>query len=281
MGVERMRHGVWAAAALVVGAPLAGGIPVALAADLPVKAPVYQPILAYNWTGFYAGLNGGYGWANGSNIELLTNDVTLFNFGDSTSPSRGTIGDAKARGWFGGGQIGYNYQFASNWLAGIETDIQYSDINQTLTGRFSNPSGAFPIDGTANLDLKWFGTLRGRLGFVQNNWLLYVTGGLAYGEVDYSLAASEQAGAGLFRTSMSSSSTKTGYVLGGGFEYAFSPNLSTKLEYQYIDLGKINADAPVTLIATGAPTGEIARSADIAVQVHTVRVGLNYRFGSR
>ena len=89
----------------------------------------------YNWTGFYLGIDGGYGQTPSKSTELLTNDVTPVNLGDATTPSRGTIGNFKGRGGFGGGQTGYNMQFAPNWVAGLEADIQGGSINGSASGR--------------------------------------------------------------------------------------------------------------------------------------------------
>lgn len=118
----------------------------ALAADIGRgPSPYYAPTpAAYNWRGFYAGLNAGYEWG------------TITNSG------------AEPSGLFGGGQLGYNWQSGAIVL-GAETDIQGSGADDTFAPwKFSNP---------------WFGTLRGRAGFALNNILIYATGGLAYGGV--------------------------------------------------------------------------------------------------
>lgn len=254
----------------------------ALASDFPVKAPVktLAVVSPHDWGGFYIGANAGYGWHAGRPVELSTDSTTIVDFGDSTAPSRGTIGDIAGRGGFAGGQIGYTWLFAPNWVAGIESDLQYAWIGDGVAGSFTNPNGTFPIGGSANLRIKWFGTLRGRVGFVTGNWLLYATGGLAYGQVAYNLHAFEVGGGSLFESHLSTDRTRVGFALGGGVEYAVAPNVTLKIEYQYIDLGSASATAPVTLLAGGAPSGETAGLGAIDADIHTVRVGLNYRFGS-
>jgi outer membrane immunogenic protein len=113
----------------------------AQAADLPTKAPSYiAPAPVWSWTGFYAGLNGGYGWATGG-----------------------------LDGVVGGGQIGYNWQ-SSAWVFGIEGDIQATGQKDSTT------IGAFTVEEK----LPWFGTLRGRLGYASGPWLLYGTAGVGW-----------------------------------------------------------------------------------------------------
>src|ERR1700690_3137521 len=87
-------------AALAIAAPVS-------AADMPTRAPVYKaaPVALFNWTGFYVGGHGGYGWGDADNL----------------APT----------GWFGGGQVGYHWQYAPNWVFGLEADISGSNISDT------------------------------------------------------------------------------------------------------------------------------------------------------
>lgn len=270
-----MRYGVAAVAACAaLGLALVQG---ASAADMPVKAPA--AIVAQNWTGLYIGGNIGYGWGRSSGTELFTDDNTPVNLGDCCTSgfSRGTIGNLEPKGFFGGLQIGYNRQVAPNWVFGVEGDIQFSDIKASAAGRFTNPLGGFPTDGTADQKLSWFGTLRGRIGFAGGpGWLLYVTGGFAFGQVKYSMLANEVPPGDLFISNMSIDKTRTGYVIGGGFERMINTRLSWKAEYQYIDLGSADASGVVLFKATGLPTGETA-SSSVENRFHTVRFGLNYK----
>ncbi len=244
----------------------------ALAADPVIDDP------AYDWTGFYIGINGGYGWSDSERTNLFTDDITPSNLGDSTDESRGTIGKLKAEGEFGGLQAGYNLQ-SDMFVFGIEGDIQYSGIGDERSGDFTNPNGAFnPIEGEASLDLDWFGTVRGRVGASFDRLLFYITGGVAFGDVDYELEAIETGGGALFETSLKSSKTEVGYVVGGGAEFAFAQNWTMKLEYQYLDFGNIDADSPVTNIVGGAQNGTEEASSDIDAAFHTVRLGVNFKF---
>ena len=241
--------------------------------------PVMTYAAPFSWSGFYLGLNAGGGWNAGRSVDLFTNDTTPVNFGNATRLSRGTIGEFADDGFgFFGGQIGYNHQIG-RFLIGVEADIQAANKDDHVNGRFTNPNGTFPINGDARHEFDYFGTVRGRIGFAHNRLLVYATGGWAFGKVDYKVHAFEVGAGSLFETRLKSSNVESGYVVGGGLEYSLNPNLSLKVEYQYINLGDLDATAPVTLIATGAPTGEIARLGSIDTEVHTIRLGFNYRFG--
>jgi outer membrane immunogenic protein len=255
----------------------------ALAADLPVKARAYTPAApVYDpWTGCYGGLNIGYGWERNQSIDLSTSSITPTNLGDSITASRGTIGNLNGEGWLGGGQIGCNAHSGA-MLWGVESDIEWANMNRNVSGIFTNPNGTFnPIAGSASLKTDWFGTLRGRVGAIVNpNLLIYATGGLAYGQVNYNLNAIEFGPGSLFQTSLTSNNTKTGWVLGAGFEYAVAPNFTWKLEYQYIDLGKVTANAPVLNFTTGfSQNGTETASSSIDAKIQTLRVGFNWKFG--
>jgi outer membrane immunogenic protein len=156
-------------------------------------------------------------------------------------------GASDMNGFVGGGQIGYNWQGASPLVLGIEADFQGTAQKRTDT------MGAFSVEQ----QLPWFGTVRGRIGYAFDRVMLYGTGGLAYG--NYKLSVSGPGG------TISDDATKAGWTLGGGVEWMFAPQWSTKLEYLYIDTG----DQNVTLFGTTF-TG---RARD-----NIVRVGLNYHF---
>jgi outer membrane immunogenic protein len=200
----------------------------ASAADMPQRmatkaVPYVQAV--YNWTGFYAGVNLGYGWGRASD------DLGL------VSTMNGVIG---------GGQIGYNWQM-NQLVVGLETDIQASGQKQTTT------VGAF----TLNERIRYFGTVRARLGYAFDRTLLYVTGGYAYTNIGMDLT-----GPG---GTASSNTTKGGATIGGGVEWAFAGPWSAKAEYLYVDTGTQS----VTLLGV---------TDNVRVRNHIGRVGINYRF---
>jgi outer membrane immunogenic protein len=191
----------------------------ALAADMATRGPVYKaPAVAplFNWTGFYIGAHAGYGWGDAS--------------GFSTN------------GWFGGGQLGVNYQFAPNWVWGVEADISGADV-----------SGGNAAVQRFKTDI--FGTARLRLGYTVDRAMFYGTGGLAWADSNASLAG------------VSDSSANVGWALGAGIEYAFAPNWTAKIEYMHMAFG--NDDYSITVPATR-----------INNKIDTVKVGINYLFNT-
>ena len=223
----------------------------ALAADLPSrKAPppvaYVAPPPVFTWTGFYVGLNAGaaidntrYGWS-------------------PFSPDYRPGGVA----FTGGAQAGYNWQ-TGPLVLGVETDIAYR-------GASGNSNNGF---GALSMGAGYFGTARARLGYAIDRLLIYGTGGLAYGSVNFPGAASGfgLGGAPHFLTRLDNPGTRLGWTAGAGVEYALTRNWSVKAEYLYVDLGRNSAN--YLDLVTGAPVALQARNSD-----HILRAGLNYRF---
>lgn len=244
----------------------------AIAADLPVKAPIYTAAPVYNWTGCYAGGNVGYSWGRSRGDINVPNLSSFF----PPLPTSNSI-SADPQGVIGGVQIGCNRQVDNRWVFGVEADIQGSAQKASRTIRTFSTSGE-GFSGNVESKLRWFGTLRGVAGFlVTPTIMLYGTGGLAYGDADISatIAATGFRGQG-FRitaiTSFGSSATMVGYAVGAGIAGVLpnSTNLTWKLEYLYVDLGSLSATGIDPIIG---PYHWSARITD-----NIVRVGLNYRF---
>lgn len=253
-----------------------GGLGAASAADMAVKAPMYKappPVAVYSWNGWYVGVNGGYAWDNSTgNLNAFSTTPPGDNFGPAVAAG-GTPSflGAKHEGGFGGAQVGYNWQM-TNWLLGAEADIQGADIGRTSTIVFPGGGGIVPSVSTGRDHLDWFGTVRGRVGFVASTVLFYGTGGFAYGGVRSSVTNVFTPGtAGTFAGS--SSDTRFGWVAGAGVEWGFAPNWSVKGEYLHIDLGSSNTTMfdPVNFPGAFA-TYRFHHELD------TVRVGVNYHF---
>ena len=190
----------------------------AFAGDLPVRrsTPYYAPEPArqlFNWSGFYVGGNAGYGW--------------------------GTALGADPSGYLLGLQAGYNFQVASNILAGIETDIAITSIEGSSAGN--------------TISLDYLGTVRGRLGATIDRFYLYGTAGLAYGRVE------------LDNTGLASRQTHVGWTAGLGVEAMIAPNVTARLEYLYADLGK------ETYTTVGGPVRT-------GIDASILRMGMNYKF---
>ncbi len=233
---------------------------------------------ASSWSGFYFGIDGGYAW---SNAAELSSTVDVKHCGHTvpdcqTGTGTGTAGFNSDSG-FGGGQIGYNWQ-RGNIVFGLEADIQGAgEINNAA---LTSPQGFGSVSASSSLD--WFGTVRGRLGVtVLNGGLLYATGGFAYGSIEDKLSGAFASG---LSDSHSSNETATGYVVGGGLEYALSRSISVKVEYQYMDLGSTTLTGGtdglfVDPFSHGSGKWACISTANKLEADHTyntVRVGLNY-----
>lgn len=231
----------------------------AYAADLgmprPYNPPLISPPPAYSWTGFYVGANGGFG-GNQFKYPFFVGAIPGLGLGATTGTST-----LDSSGLFGGGQIGYNWQFAPTWVVGIEADFDGADIE----GRAATSANTF--SGSVGSRLNWFGTVRGRVGFlVTPATLLYATGGWAYG---HTTSSANAAAFGLSALA-STGDNQNGWTAGGGIEYAVYPGLSVKTEYLYLDLG--------TNTITNGALGGIPFSLSEKTTVHTVKLGINYKF---
>ena len=247
----------------------------AVAADMPVKMPVKAPVVVIDpWVGPYVGVNIGYSWGSwDSDSNQAVFDFASFN----ASP--------KVNGILGGIQAGYNMRLAPQWILGIEGDIQITD--EKAHQDWTDPG--LPVEGSKDFILRrggtetlshdwkfpWFGTLRLRAGYnPAENWLLYVTGGLAVGESKYSFNFSQPGAAAVpapTTYALSQSSTNVGYAVGAGGEVKLDRHWSVKAEYLYIDLGTRTIN---TTDIDGAPF-----SVSYRVRDHIGRIGLNYAFG--
>jgi len=220
----------------------------ASAADL---APIYKappPVAAPAdlWSGFYVGVQGGYGFGRAEQSDPYFNT-----------------------GWFNanGGLVGVTW--GTNWqtgntVIGVEGDVAWANLKGSTTGPFGSCGGA-PPDCTA--ELQWFGTSRLRLGYAFGNWLAYVTGGGAWGTVkgqEGDFSSNGAIGNG--------SKTRYGWTAGAGVEARINANWSAKVEYLYVDLGK--GRVFTDYLGGGYFVGE-----DVAFKAQVVRVGLNYKFG--
>jgi outer membrane immunogenic protein len=232
--------GRWGSSIAALSVMISSG---AFAADLYRKAPPPPPPLplVYNWTGFYIGGNLGGAWANGT----LTDTLTGARFTGNHS------------GFIGGGQVGYNWQVAPQFVLGVEgmfdgTDIKSSNMVTILNGNV--------LRGSAKTD--WISTVAARFGYAANNWLFYGKGG--GGWVQNSATVSDVT-TGL---SVSNSNTNSGWLAGAGIEYGLTPNWTMKLEYDHLGLSNWTRASPLFV----GDTITLSRRIDM------VTVGLNYKF---
>lgn len=181
----------------------------------------------YDWTGFYVGLNGGGAFNNSSVSNVMTNNPRGPNGGYFYEDQI----EANQTKFTVGGLAGYNWQ-SNSFLLGVETDLNYLGFdasNDVVTSSTSEKSLSTQTD--------WYGTLRGRVGFVVDKFLIYGTGGLAYGRVKSQGRVDE-----FYYWKGSESNINMGWTLGAGLEYAVNPDWTVGAEYQYVDLGKNDFD---------------------------------------
>jgi outer membrane immunogenic protein len=232
----------------------------AIAADMPTKAAapsVAAPI--YDWTGSYAGVNAGGVW--GSSSDNWIADPIIFN---PSIPATGTH-TFEPDGFIGGGQLGYNYQM-NNLVLGGEADMNYTGLSAS---RFAPIPPPFANTVGGSVTSNWLATFRGRLGIANNGLLLYLTGGLAVANVKYLDGT-------VFNRPIpatnSSSSTQTGWIIGGGAEYAVSQSWSLKGEYLHVDLGE-ETNTGINSVVGNIP--QISFTHHLTENI--ARLGLNYR----
>ena len=293
--MKRLMAGFVASALVAIGA--------AGAADL---SPTYKasPIAApgYNWTGFYVGVNFGYGWRDPS-IDFSGNAAAETTYFASGVLPRSIAVDPK--GFLGGLQGGYNQQFGG-WVLGLEADLDLASIRDSglaATGTSLRPNPgclvgpgltcatqSYFYTASAEQKLDAFGTLRGRAGAVLGERiLLFATGGLAFGEAKLAATVTNSSGTQVLNVNNVpgpptplpactdicatglASQWLLGWTVGGGFEYAIGDRWSLKGEYLYYDLGRMTA----TFADPHFPQYAFNASADYAG--HIARVGGNFK----
>lgn len=253
------------------------------AADLsqPVyKAPPPAPAPVYNWTGFYIGGNAGWIGSADNTLSNTGTDTGLGGLGTGLAIGEipVSLSDFNTSGFIGGAQAGYNWQLSPMWVWGVEADIDWADAKKDFSTGPITVLGHVPTTTDFSRDLDWLGTVRGRIGITPTGpFLLYATGGFAYGQTKVgnaficptcAPAASTEVG-----TANTASNVSTGWTAGGGLEWAFAPNWSVKAEYLYVDLGSHSSTITYTY---GANTSSLTST----VQDHEniVRAGINYKF---
>lgn len=219
----------------------------AIAADVPVKGPVYKAAPYYNWNGWYGGINGGYGW----DPNYLITQPGQASFFLPLEP----------QGGFFGFQIGYNRHYTARWLYGFEADFQFARIRDRLDYDFTTPD----VNGTAILNIQHFATIRGRFGHVMDRTLIFVTGGVAFGNFRVALSADHDGGTD---GTINAREWEVGYVIGTGIEHVFANNWIFKAEYQFINFSLDITDNTVGTTISGNP------------DLHIFKIGLNRKFSS-
>ena len=281
-----MRRFVPAAVAVLM---TAGAGSLAHAADLPARTapvPYVAAVPIFTWTGFYVGTLTGYDFSNRQTIRNSGNTAATAATIPGVRPA--TIrGSYDGTTTFGGGG-GYDYQFTpgNGIVVGVAADDMLTDV-----GKRRNTFLAGGAESNFRETLDTFGTVRGRLGYAFDRFLVYGTGGFAFGDVTY--RTSFFTGAGALAYTGRYSGMETGYVYGGGLEYAiptdsflnyfsvgkYVPFLSSaavtlKVEYLHYDLGSRN----VVINNQGLPGAAGSYTSRFTTQGNMVRGGFTYRF---
>jgi outer membrane immunogenic protein len=228
-----------------------------IAASALMSVPALSaPPAAYNWTGCYIGASAGGMWGNAAIDHSFAATPTNIH----TDPS----------GFIGGGQIGCDYRNPSNWLFGLQGEFNWTGAqhSQTIFPPFPYVSETFDVR------VDWYASATARLGYVSGPWLIYGKGGAAW--VKDQLRNFAQLASSSF--DFSANTTRSGWTISGGLEYAFAPNWSATFEYGYYDFG----NKPITLSGPnlGPGPGPTSDSYTLHQNFSVVKVGLNYRFAT-
>ena len=222
----------------------------------PAKAADSLPMSANNsWTGGYLGLHAGYGFGN--------SDWTFNNVGGGIwNNVPGDTVDYNADGILAGGQAGYMWQ-QNNLVLGADVSISAGSINDKITSPF------FPASDNLETDIKTIALVQARVGWAQDNWLVYFQGGYAGADTEIKLTTIVPG-----FVNESNSRWQNGWTAGAGFLMNIPniENISVGAEYSYIDLGS----STHTLSANGAPSDSIS----VENKIHSLKLTLNYHFGN-
>ena len=231
----------------------------ATAADLPYKAPVAQPSAAYDWTGFYFGVNEGYAWGH-SNWTASSGGSVLDN--GSLNLAQGYDANNQGGSWFNGLQIGYNRMLQNRVVIGAEADISASSFPNYSGNRIGNTINVPQGTETYSDNVFASGTVRGRIGYAPGNWLFYATAGFAWTNEQFMLTSANGTD--------STFQQRVGWVVGAGVEGPLIPHWTVKAEYFYTGYGNRNIDFP--------SAGQQFTS---NLSEQEFRLGVNYHFNEK
>ncbi len=267
---------------LMTGAALAALTGAASAADLPLRTapPVFTPpVPIFTWTGAYFGINAGYAFSNDTRFRNISSGDAV-NQNALVTNVRPASFRTSDDGFTAGGQVGYNYQFGpgNGIVVGVEADTSYTDLDKTGSNLATVGNAVYTNRFHGGLD--YLGTVRGRVGYAFQQFMVYGTGGFAFGEVNRRATFFD--GTGAVAYSGRQSNMQTGYAYGGGVEYALptgsflnffkSSAVTLKAEYIHYDLGSDNLAINGQNGNPGSFNSRVETSGELA------RIGLNYKF---
>jgi outer membrane immunogenic protein len=212
--------------------------------------PAVAPIPMFSWTGCYIGAQLGGGWGHKDWADVSADGFFLGEHG---------VIHHDVSGFLGGGQIGCNYQFASNWVVGIEGEGLGAGIDGSVTDPFR---AGEPL----RVKTEWIAAVTGRLGWTWDRWMLYGKGGGAW--------AGDKFHVDLFGVPFDASATRSGWTVGAGLEWAFARNWTVFAEYDFYDFG--NRDTVFQCREDSCLPHRLVR---IGQEIHAVKVGVNLLWG--
>ena len=253
------------------------------AADLPSrKAAPVAPVAASTWTGFYAGVEAGSVFGIPAATVLATGDaqqrtgvLPVWTAQPYALPGQAVLGDT---GFFGGARVGYNYQINKLFLVGLEADMatlfgsqgSQTFVAPTLPGQASFSAIGRTVDS--------FGSGVARFGVLPwNDLLIYVAGGMGFGHANLNVGTTSGAAWNAVYSPANQGTWRTGWVAGGGAEWAFATNWSVSLDYRHFDLGTANVQQGA-IVGVGGPVVPQTILAQQHFNGNLVKLGLNFRF---
>jgi outer membrane immunogenic protein len=278
-----MKRILLATTALALSSPV-------FAADLaPARMPLKAPPVAarpFSWTGCYVGGHLGGDWGHANFVD--PNSFFAPGLGEF-APTGSGAGFDQGAGFVGGGQIGCDYQFATNWVAGIAGDFSWTNLDGSASNPYaflaSDPlfGGKAGVPASLRDQTDWLASVTGRVGYTWDHWMLYGKGGVAWehsrdsvGPLTFfgNLAAFCAAFATGTSCNASGTDTDTGWTVGVGLAWAFADNWSAGIEYDHYGFGSHS----VSLTASGPLTGTGSAPITVNQNIEVVKATLDYRF---
>jgi outer membrane immunogenic protein len=252
----------------------------AMAADIAVKAPPPAAVPVYSWTGYYVGGNVGGVWSDDKASLVFPDALGFF------VPVTNTGGAA----FIGGVQQGFNWQFDPRWVWGLEADWSFTNAGRSVSQRLLSVAGqpVFASSGTLGTRLDWVGSARNRLGFlIIPSVMLYGTGGVAFGKIDYTGAAAINNPLGfVYSANTAFNKTAVGWTAGAGVEWMITQHWLLRGEYLFYDLSSAqNVSSTNPLVFHGLcivgfcpPPSTTTAFAWGQMRLNEVRAALSYKF---
>jgi outer membrane immunogenic protein len=242
----------------------------AAAADLPARMPTKAPIavMPFSWTGCYVGVHAGAGWAHSKFTDVAPTSFAAI------APNGEEIAVNSGAGFVGGGQVGCDYQFASNWVIGAAGDFSWANMEgETNDPFFAGKTVGVPLSLHSRTD--FLASATGRVGYAWDRYLIYAKGGAAWSHDKYEVNNFNCTATIFVSCNTSASETRTGWVAGGGLEWAFAPSWSALIEYDHYGFGTRS----LAFTDPAHANSPFFNGFNVKLNIDVVKVGLNYRFG--